>query len=99
MSRLPYDGICVLEKSGLLSARLIGLLLADQGARVLVAKSERNCVSSCDPLDPTEDWSDLAPYLDRGKLLLQTAGEQESTTADILIVQGNEPVAVKPWQC
>ena len=98
MSRLPYDGICVLEKSGLLSARLIGLLLADQGARVLVAKSERNCVSSCDPLDPTEDWSDLAPYLDRGKLLLQTAGEQESTTADILIVQGNEPVAVKPWQ-
>jgi hypothetical protein len=29
---------------------------------------------------------------------LQTSGEQESTTADILIVQGNEPVTVKPWQ-
>lgn len=98
MSRLPYDGICVLEKSGLLASRLIGLLLADQGAKVLVAKTQQVCASSCDPLDPTADWRDLAPYLDRGKLLLQTAGEEESTTADILIVQGNEPVDLKPWQ-
>lgn len=98
MSHLPYEGICVLEKSGLLSARLIGLLLADQGAKVLVARSEHNAPPSSGPLDPTLHFAHLDPYLDRGKSLLQTAGEQESTTADILIVQGNEPVAVKPWQ-
>ena len=98
MSHLPYEGICVLETSGLLSARLIGLLLADQGAKVLVARSEHNALPSSDPLDPTLHFAHLDPYLDRGKSLLQTAGEQESTTADILIVQGNEPVAVKRWQ-
>lgn len=39
MSQLPYAGICVVERSGLLSARLLGPLLADQGAQVLVARA------------------------------------------------------------
>jgi crotonobetainyl-CoA:carnitine CoA-transferase CaiB-like acyl-CoA transferase len=40
MSQLPYAGISVVERSGLLAARLLGLLLADRGVQVLVARSE-----------------------------------------------------------
>ena len=98
MSQPPYSGISVVERSGLLSARLIGLLLADQGAQVLVAQSKRTPLSSSEPLDPTLNFEHLDPYLNRGKGLLQTSGEQESKKADIVIVQGNEPVAVQPWQ-
>jgi len=102
MSSLPYEGICVLEKSGLLSARLIGLLLADQGAQVLVAQSD--AASQAPPNagaqhhDPSLHFGHLDPYLNRGKGLLQTSGAQESAAADIIIVQGNAPVAVQPWQ-
>ena len=98
MSQLPYAGICVVERSGLLSARLIGLLLADQGAQVLVARSDAAPQASKEPPDPSLHFEHLDPYLHRGKGLLQTSGEQESATADIIIVQGNAPVAVQPWQ-
>jgi crotonobetainyl-CoA:carnitine CoA-transferase CaiB-like acyl-CoA transferase len=103
MSKLPYEGICVVERSGLLTARLIGLLLADQGARVLVAQTAPTrvaspVVGSAAPADPTLSFEHLDPYLNRGKGLLQTSGQEESRTADIIIVQGNEPVSVHPWQ-
>jgi len=98
MSKLPYEGICVVEKSGLLTARLIGLMLADQGATVLVGRGDNPLSSSSEPLDPSLHIDHLDPYLNRGKGLLQTSGEHESATADILIVQGNEPVTLKPWQ-
>jgi len=103
MSKLPYEGICVVERSGLLTARLIGLLLADQGARVLVAQTAPNrvaspVVGSAAPADPTLSFEHLDPYLNRGKGLLQTSGVEEAATADIIIVQGNEPVSVHPWQ-
>ena len=103
MSKLPYEGVCVVERSGLLSARLIGLLLADQGAQVLVAQTAlpsqtASAPSSAAPLDPTLTFEHLDPYLNRGKGLLQTSGLEESSTADILIVHGNEPVSVHPWQ-
>lgn len=98
MSKLPFSGICVVERSGLLSARLIGLLLADQGAQVLVARMEPASQAPSEPYDPSLHFDHLDPYLNRGKGLLQTAGLQESATADILIVQGHAPVAVQPWQ-
>ena len=98
MSKLPYEGICVVEKSGLLTARLIGLLLADQGATVLVAQVDDSLKASSEPLDPSLHINHLDPYLHRGKGLLQTSGEHESATADIVIVQGDEPLPVKPWQ-
>ncbi len=102
MSQLPYAGISVVERSGLLSARLIGLLLADQGAQVLVARSESGLQASPDagaaPHDPSLHFDHLDPYLNRGKGLLQTAGDQESATADVIIVQGNAPMDVQPWQ-
>ena len=94
MSTLPYAGICVVERSGLLSARLIGLLLADQGAQVLVAQSDAAPQATKEPLDPSLHFEHLDPYLNRGKGLLQTSGDQESATADIIIVQGNAP-----WPC
>ena len=102
MSQLPYAGVCVVERSGLLSARLLGLLLADQGAQVLVARS--NAASQAPPEhgaqahDPSLYFEHLDPYLNRGKGILQTAGLEESKTADIIIVQGLEPVALQPWQ-
>lgn len=102
MSQLPYAGICVVERSGLLSARLLGLLLADQGAQVLAARS--NAASQAPPEhgaqahDPSLYFEHLDFYLNRGKGILQTAGLEESKTADIIIVQGLEPVAVHPWQ-
>ena len=102
MSQLPYAGISVVERSGLLSARLIGLLLADQGAQVLVARSDAAPqpppAPGAEPQDPSLHFDHLDPYLNRGKGLLQTSGDQESATADIIIVQGNAPVAVQPWQ-
>ncbi len=102
MSQLPYAGISVVERSGLLSARLLGLLLADQGAQVLVARSDGATQASphsgAAPQDPSLHFEHLDPYLNRGKGLLQTSGEQESATADIIIVQGLESVAVQPWQ-
>ncbi len=103
MSKLPYEGICVVERSGLLSARLIGLLLADQGAQVLVAQTAppsqtASAPGEAAPLDPTLSFEHLDPYLNRGKGLLQTSGLQESATADIIIVQGNGPVSIHPWQ-
>jgi crotonobetainyl-CoA:carnitine CoA-transferase CaiB-like acyl-CoA transferase len=103
MSKLPYEGICVVERSGLLSARLIGLLLADQGARVLVAQTAPPSQTASPPgdaapLDPTLSFVHLDPYLNRGKGLLRTSGLEESSTADIIIVQGTEPVTVHPWQ-
>ena len=68
MSKLPYEGICVVERSGLLTARLIGLLLADQGARVLVAQTAPTrvaspVVGSAAPADPTLSFEHLDPYL------------------------------------
>ncbi len=102
MSQLPYTGISVVERSGLLSARLLGLLLADQGAQVLVARSDAAPQApphpSAAPRDPSLHFEHLDPYLNRGKGLLQTSGDQESATADIIIVQGLEPVTVQPWQ-
>lgn len=102
MSKLPYAGVCVVERSGLLSARLLGLLLADQGAQVLVSRS--NAASQI-PLqhgakdrDQSLNFDHIDSYLNRGKGILQTDGEGESKTADIIIVHGLEPVSIEPWQ-
>ena len=39
--RLPYAGVRVIEKAGMLSGRLTGMMFADQGAEV---RNERNAL-------------------------------------------------------
>ncbi len=55
MAQLPLEGIYVIEHSASLAGRLAGLLLADQGATVVVSRQNMGT----QPLDA---------YLDRGKL-------------------------------
>ena len=73
--RLPYEGVRVIEKAGLLSGRLTGLLFADQGAEVLV-------------IDPSES-EDVDSYLNRSKIAVK-ATDVTLSSADIIIVDGQD---------
>jgi len=81
MSALPYTDIRIIEKSSTLTGRLIGLLFADQGAEVFVERA-----------------ADAAPgehdaYLDRGKMAVPPGGLADSSSADVVIVDGDAPVS------
>ena len=82
--RLPFEGVRIVEKAGLLSGRLTGLLFADQGAEVLV-------------LDPSEG-ADVDSYLNRGKIAISES-DVALDSADIIIVDGeDDSIARLPHQ-
>jgi crotonobetainyl-CoA:carnitine CoA-transferase CaiB-like acyl-CoA transferase len=75
MSLLPLSGISVVEYSIGMAGRLAGLLLADQGATVIVCREG----SEPAPLDA---------YLDRGKHIHAGAEPACSAAADVVIRDG-----------
>ena len=81
MSRLPYEGVRIIEKSGLLTGRLVGLLFADQGAEVFVERS------------PGAPPGEHDAFFDRGKVGVPPAGLTDTTSADVVIVDGAAPIA------
>ena len=80
MSSLPYNGVRVLELSHTLAGRLAGLLFADQGAEVFIER----------PVDYTQDEHD--EYFDRNKIIVPPDSLQDTSSADIIIVDGGTPV-------
>jgi crotonobetainyl-CoA:carnitine CoA-transferase CaiB-like acyl-CoA transferase len=77
----PLQGVRVIERSKLLSGRLAGLLLADQGAEVFV---ERAAGATPGGLDDA--------FFDRGKIALPPDSGADAATVDIVIVDGTAPV-------
>ncbi len=78
----PLQGVRVIERSFVLSGRLAGLLLADQGAEVFV---ERGAGATPQGLDDA--------FFDRGKIAVPPGGVEDLTSADIVIVDGEAQVA------
>jgi crotonobetainyl-CoA:carnitine CoA-transferase CaiB-like acyl-CoA transferase len=83
----PLLGVRVIERSVLLSGRLAGLLLADQGAEVFV---ERGAGTTPGGLD--------AAFFDRGKVVVPQGAAQDAASADIVIVDGDAQVERAPHQ-
>ena len=83
----PLLGVRVIERSVLLSGRLAGLLLADQGAEVFV---ERGAGATPGGLD--------AAFFDRGKVVVPLGAAQDAASADIVIVDGDAQVERAPHQ-
>ncbi|MGH8388881.1 MAG: CoA transferase [Pseudomonas sp.] len=83
----PLEGVRVIEFSRLLSGRLAGLLMADQGAEVFF---ERRAGSSSSSLDGT--------FFDRGKTELPVGAAADYASADVIIVDGMDPVVRAPHQ-
>jgi crotonobetainyl-CoA:carnitine CoA-transferase CaiB-like acyl-CoA transferase len=81
MNRLPYDDVRIIEKSATLTGRLIGLLFADQGAEVFVERR----VSAA----PGEHDG----YLDRGKIGVPPGALADTSSADVIIVDGAVPMS------
>ena len=81
MSRLPYEHVRIIEQSATLTGRLVGLLFADQGADVFI---EREGGSTSGEHDG---------YLDRGKIAVPAGGLADSSSADVIIVDGAVPVS------
>jgi crotonobetainyl-CoA:carnitine CoA-transferase CaiB-like acyl-CoA transferase len=83
----PLEGVRVIEHSVLLSGRLAGLMLADQGAEVFVERSP----------GPTPGGLDDA-FFDRGKIVAPPGATADLSSADIVIVDGTEQVSRAPHQ-
>ena len=83
--RLPYASVRVLELSQTLTGRLTGLLLADQGAEVYAKRPQ-----------PSTQFDDA--YFDRGKKLLPAGALADTSSADVIIVDGDVPVKRLPHQ-
>jgi len=81
MSTLPYRDVRIIEKSSTLTGRLIGLLFADQGADVFVERAA----------DASPGEHDA--YLDRGKTAVPPGTLADSSSADVVIVDGGAPVS------
>src|SRR5262245_41110458 len=81
MGRLPYAGVRIIEQSRTRTRRRVGLLFADQGADVFV---ERGRGSTSDEHDA---------YLDRGKIAVPPGGLADTSSADVIIVDGTVPVS------
>jgi len=86
MNRLPYDDVRIIEKSATLTGRLIGLLFADQGAEVFVERGVDATLSEHDG------------YLDRGKFGVPLGALTDTSSADVIIVDGAVPVSRAPAQ-
>ena len=83
--KAPYADVRVLELSQTLSGRLAGLLFADQGAEVYAERGQ-----------PSDKFDDT--YFDRGKKLLPAGGLADTSSADVIIVDGDMPVKRLPHQ-
>jgi crotonobetainyl-CoA:carnitine CoA-transferase CaiB-like acyl-CoA transferase len=75
--RLPYAGIRIIEQSELLTGRLAGLLFADQGAEVLIAR------------DAGFESDEHDEFLDRNKYSLAPGELADTSSADVIIVDGD----------
>jgi crotonobetainyl-CoA:carnitine CoA-transferase CaiB-like acyl-CoA transferase len=84
---LPFQHVRIIERSTTLVGRLTGLMFADQGAEVFVS---RRAPSGPDGLDDA--------YFDRGKIALPPGGLADASSADVIIVDGEEPVSHAPHQ-
>lgn len=82
--KAPYAGVRIFELSNQLAGRLAGQLFADQGAEVYLARN-----GSTD-LDDT--------YFDRGKVILPSGALRDTSSADVIIVDGDAPVRRLPHQ-
>ena len=85
--KAPYGNIRILELSQQLAGRLAGQLFADQGAEVYLER---------DPANPSTDLDDT--YFDRGKILLPPGALSDTSSADVIIVDGEAPVDRLPHQ-
>ena len=83
--KLPFASVRVIELSQTLTGRLTGLMFADQGAQVFVERDK-----------PSTDFDDA--YFDRGKFLLPARGLADTSSADVIIVDGDAPVKRLPHQ-
>lgn len=79
MSRPPYQDVRIVEKSSTLTGRLVGLLFADQGAEVFVDRS-RDAPGEHDV------------YLDRGKIAVPHAALTDTSSADVIVIDGDAQV-------
>jgi len=86
MSQLPYAGIRVIELSETLAGRLAGLLFADQGAEVFVGRA------------PDHQPDEHHEYFDRGKTAVPPAALAETSSADVIIVDGEASIDRAPAQ-
>jgi crotonobetainyl-CoA:carnitine CoA-transferase CaiB-like acyl-CoA transferase len=86
MSRLPYEHVRIIEKSSTLTGRLVGLLFADQGAEVFCGRVAAHHETEHDA------------YLDRGKTRVPVDALADSSSADVLIVDGTNSVTREPGQ-
>ena len=84
--RLPFQGIRIIELSDTLTGRLAGLLFADQGAEVMVAREAGF----------TPDEQD--EFLDRNKTSMASAQLADTSSADVIIVDGDANVSRSPSQ-
>jgi crotonobetainyl-CoA:carnitine CoA-transferase CaiB-like acyl-CoA transferase len=82
--KAPYAGVRIFELSTQMAGRLAGQLFADQGAEVFLARSGPS------GLDDT--------YFDRGKVVLPSGTLSDTSSADVIIVDGDAPVRRLPHQ-
>ena len=82
--KAPYAGVRIFELSTQMAGRLAGQLFADQGAEVFLARSGPS------GLDDT--------YFDRGKVVLPGGALSDTSSADVIIVDGDAPVRRLPHQ-
>lgn len=82
---MPYRGVRVIEKSRLLTGRLAGQMFADQGAEVFIERGR-----------PPSDLDD--EYFDRGKTAVPPSALADTSSADVIIVDGDTPVKRLPHQ-
>ena len=83
----PLRGVRVIERSATLSGRLAGLLLAEQGAEVFVERSASAAPGARDDA-----------FFDRGKIAIPPGATADSSSTDIVIVDGTEPATRAPHQ-
>jgi len=76
--KAPYAGVRIFELSAQMAGRLAGQLFADQGAEVFLARTGPSS------LDDT--------YFDRGKVVLPSGSLNDTSSADVIIVDGDAPV-------
>ena len=86
MGTAPYAEIRIIELSKTLSGRLAGLLFADQGAEVLIKRAA----------DFQADEHD--EYFDRNKIAVSPGCLKDTSSADIIIVDGETQIDRGPSQ-
>ncbi len=84
--RLPYNGIRIIESSKTLAGRLAGLLFADQGAEVFIERK------------PGYKPNEHDKYLDRNKIAVPPGSLTDTSSADVIIVDGDANVDRLPAQ-